>query len=1132
MTTLERDRSLEDIIATLSAVRMRRWTVRLLTGVLAVATILAGAMLVIAAAAGYWEGGAPAALRVVLLVGGLAAVFGATAWCVIRALFHRMNTAQTARFIEENLPEARNDLINSVLLANDRQQSSQVLVAQAIRESAARLKDIDVEASVSTRPLHRWALAFGVCAVLVLAFGVAQPTAFVGGLGAVLAPDSGGGLLSDLAGDGSIGEVEMVELLPGDVVMYPGEPLVVTATLRNEPIARIARRHAGDAASAEKALSGHAERMNAKVVIDGSPLPMASAGFVAEAARATFTRKITGRAEDTIRYAVEIGGNRWPRETGRRYTAHVLSSVGMDAEFRPPKYTGIEESVAADLSETDRSFELPLGTEVALTVRLSAAMRDRPAPAVLLCLDGQAPAPARPARDGRTYSVGFTVTGNTRYRIEVHDTEGNVRLSAPSSGEGYAVRAVPDRSPKVKFLLPNRDVSVAPGGTLATRVRFDDDYGLTEATLLAGREGEDPKPLHRYAVTGKPSQQHDYTIQLPDEYAQGDVVVYHAVAMDNRELPGIGGPRAGRSSSFKILVQDPEQLAKEKALRYERLRQLLLHILKLQEVERVNTEICRARHDTVEKIVDTARGIAARQEQIRAALHKVAYEFPFDADLVSIQQATALLAANEAPLAVEQAKVLAALPDLAGRERACAVLAGTQDRIIDVLQTLLAVMPTLTRKDKAPEAPGGDLPPETQAKLAELKKKLEEFIDAQKKVIEASKRLAKKPVDAFTAEDEKLLQELKAVQDKWEKFLNEAVTDFSKLAQQDFSNPALLKELMAVKSDVTMAKDALKKKATEIATAIEDNGIENAESLTTNLEKWLPDEPDRIKWAMEDPAGGQENIEQPELPTELEDLVGDLLEQEEDLFEEMDDITGKYNISGDKGIGWDAMDGPISNMNAQGVTGNQLPNTNEMSGRSGEGRQGKSSGEFVEDKAVGKGGRRTPTRLTPEPFQKGQVNDMSKDPPGGATGGGKFSGAGEEGLEGPVPPPLAKELQRMAPKQAALINRAERLQARFEVKDYANFKFLETITLMNRVKSDLESYRYRNVLRSRDEVVGSLRETHDLLTGDLEVTADETRSMPKYLREDIADAARGRMPERFREALEAYYRRLGRASGN
>ena len=127
-------------------------------------------------------------------------------------------------------------------------------------------------------------------------------------------------------------------------------------------------------------------------------------------------------------------------------------------------------------------------------------------------------------------------------------------------------------------------------------------------------------------------------------------------------------------------------------------------------------------------------------------------------------------------------------------------------------------------------------------------------------------------------------------------------------------------------------------------------------------------------------------------------------------------------------------------MSAKGVTGNTLPNNNEMDGRSGEGRSGKSMGEFVGQTAVGKGGRNTPTRLDPTPFQKGQINDTSKDPTGGATGGGKLSGEGGEGLEGPVPPAIKQTMQRLAQKQAEIRNTAERLNLKYQLSRYDNFK--------------------------------------------------------------------------------------------
>ena len=38
--------------------------------------------------------------------------------------------------------------------------------------------------------------------------------------------------------------------------------------------------------------------------------------------------------------------------------------------------------------------------------------------------------------------------------------------------------------------------------------------------------------------------------------------------------------------------------------------------------------------------------------------------------------------------------------------------------------------------------------------------------------------------------------------------------------------------------------------------------------------------------------------------------------------------------------------------------------------------------------------------------------------------------------------------------------------------------------------------------------------------------ADVTASMPKYIRDDIADAMNGTLPEEFREVLKQYYHRL------
>jgi hypothetical protein len=222
------------------------------------------------------------------------------------------------------------------------------------------------------------------------------------------------------------------------------------------------------------------------------------------------------------------------------------------------------------------------------------------------------------------------------------------------------------------------------------------------------------------------------------------------------------------------------------------------------------------------------------------------------------------------------------------------------------------------------------------------------------------------------------------------------------------------------------------------------------------------------------------------------------------------------------------MDGPIQNMSAQGVTGNTLPNNSEIGGRSGEGRTGKSSGEFVGDSAVGKGGRRTPSRLTPDPYEKGQVNDTSKDPAGGATGGGKLSGGGSEGLEGPPPPQVKAKLGALAGRQAELRNKAERIELGFKVMNYPTEQISRTIKIMKDVEDSLRSGRYRNIMRQRSVLLDGLKNTKAFLDGEVNVNVDRSTALPAYLQDEIIDAMGDTPPKGYEDLLKKYYENLSK----
>jgi len=478
--------------------------------------------------------------------------------------------------------------------------------------------------------------------------------------------------------------------------------------------------------------------------------------------------------------------------------------------------------------------------------------------------------------------------------------------------------------------------------------------------------------------------------------------------------------------------------------------------------------------------------------------------------------------------AVKQAEALAK-PEAAGPSKPAAALNVTQDRIIDVLQRLLnevrrETADAMTQTDRKPS---NELPPDVKSKLAKLDDKLKELVKQQKKVIEATQALAKVPVEDFTEKEKQLLKDLAATEDDWSRFLADLHSDLSKLPEQDFSNPSLLQEMVEVQTQLKMAEDALTKKSADIAVPLEQLGAEMAKELSTNIEKWLPDTPDRERWSQEEPlTDDMKAAPMAELPGELEDIIGDLMEQEEDLFDEMEDVSSSWADSIDKGAGWDAMDGPISNNSAKGVTGNRLPNTSEVAGRSGEGRSGKSSGEFVGDSAVGKGGRKTPTRLTPDAHVKGQVKDHSKDPSGGATGGGKESGAGGEGLQGPVPDRPERMMERLATRQAELRNKAESVDLQFQVHNYHHTDLRKMIDTMSGVENDLRAGRYHNALRRREVLLDGLGQVKTYVKGEFSVRQDKTVNLPTDIQKEILGTMQEASPAGWEGLNRQYFERL------
>ena len=1088
MTTLTNYQPYFEVVGRVEQVRARIRSLRVTEGLLAMITILGSVVLVETLAQGFLRFGS--AGRLTLLAAGLATL-AITFWkCIVVPLRYDPSDKEVARYLETRLPELGNNLINTILLAESADDWSEVLVERAIGEAAAGARQIDLMAAVSNRKAKRWAAASAVAVLLLGTFVAVGFGRFSSAAMQILFP------FTRVA---SVGAVQFVSITPGNAAWIKGEPMDIEV-----------------------------------VITDPKGKPYDGVIDINEAGGSRLLHKSLVRADDSLdrfsfrvsqvlqpfTYAVSIGGTESQTFTITLREAPLIEKI--DVVYNYPEYTGLAAQLVPNNGGEIRCL---VGTTVDMTIRLSA-----PVEGGNLVFGAGEPRKCLLAEGGKALTARFTVLANATYQI---------RLGGGQAPDGaavvYRIVALDDAAPVIQFTQPARDTAAAPGEAVKMSLKASDRYGLGEVRIVAQADGQtEPQVITGWKKFNDPKEAVlDHAFQVdPGRYKLGQTVTYWAEAYDKRVYQGGNtpkGPNLATTGKFKIVVEDKkaaaEQALKQLTALYDRIREILIK----QEQARSTTSTL-APMKTLAEVKAAGAGLEKAQRTIREGTLAITKEVTFDSDTLPLKETLEVLASNEMASAIAKAKAVGGLADasrLPTVGNLAKALATDQDAIIAVLRRILEIVPKLANaiKEDQKRLDPSDLPPDELAKLKALRDKLKEFVKEQKKVIEASKELAKKPVDDFQETDQRELERLKAIEDQWDKFLTEAIADFSKVPDVDASNPHLAKELIEIKTDVEMASDALSKKATDVVVPLEELGMEAAQETVENLERWLPDTPDREKWKQEEFAGDVQ-VPHAELPEQLEDLVGDLLEQEEDLFEEMEDVTSGAADSADKGAGWDAMDGPISNFSAKGVTGNRLPNSSEISGRSGEGRSGKASGEFVEETATGKGGRRTPTRLSPDAFSKGDIKDTSPESPGGATGGGKVSGGGNEGLEGPVPPEVQRRMGTLAGKQAQLRNKAEGVKAALQVKNYDSFALDEAIEGMRKVQRDILAGRYQNALRQKNVVVDNLKDTQMLLNGEVRIRKDSSAAIPNEVQKGVLDALEKPMPKGYEDYLKKYYERL------
>jgi hypothetical protein len=1030
------------------------------------------------------------------------------------------NIEATARRVEHEFPQLGSNLINLVQLSADRYNENRAFCQTAAEQAAAGIGRLRFDAAAAKE--SRWR-RFLCCMQtprdLIESLAVLGLLVVAAVLCHLLLPNwasAGSRFMTPWKFVPSVGSVGTIEVSPGDTEVMLGASLEISGRIANpqgRPYQATLFVTPQDGEETARPMSGDKKQQEYKLTLPSVVAP--------------------------LKYRLEIGDSQT-----RVYSVGVRQKPTIDeveVTFHYPVYLHRDDETFA---QKHADQEAPQGTLARLRIRPSVPIAKGYIQLEERRCIGEV------EQDGMLLVVGdLPLVRDATFTVHMFNDAGH----GDPDPRLNRIHVLLDTPPTVELLKPARDSSAVPGGSVPVMIRASDDHGVGRLWLemkVKDAEAADQPPAEGgsrslEALPGRvvkewtglgnsTSAVRHYGLELnAEEVKAGQTVLLRAVVCDRRLITDWGldlQPQQVTSGWHAVRIVDQDAKSAAAMQRLESLRGAIWKILEGQVRVRVSTagilkqEQLAQRDALAGEVRGQQIGVHAQSEALVKTIRQTDNE-----EQQAIKRVLNTLATGDMLRAVQLCEELGKLKAMEEYGRPVGELLATQDRVIAVLRKLLGVVRQAEGAELAEMAKrrGGDLPDDVQNALEKARQKLDEFLRQQKKVIEASENLAKTPVEDFTDEEEQKLAGLAATEDDWAKFMQELHADLSKLPEQDFANPSLLEELVEIQTEIKMAEDALLKKTADIAVPLEQLGYERAEEIKTNLEKWLPDTPDRERWSQEESLTDQDK-EAPmaELPGELEDLVGELMEEEEDLFDEMEDVSSSAADSLDKGAGWDAVDGPISNMSAKGVTGNRLPNTSEIGGRSGEGRSGKSSGEFVSEEAVGKGGRKTPSRLTPDPYMKGQ------DPTGGATGGGKESGQGGEGLEGPLPRGAGpRELQRLAGKQAALRNKAEGIDVQLKVVNFHHTDLGKLIELMAQIERDLKAGRYQNALRQRGVLLDGLGDVKQYLEGEFQVRRDTTSNLPAEIQKELLGSLQDPAPVGWEELVRRYFERLSASGG-
>jgi hypothetical protein len=417
--------------------------------------------------------------------------------------------------------------------------------------------------------------------------------------------------------------------------------------------------------------------------------------------------------------------------------------------------------------------------------------------------------------------------------------------------------------------------------------------------------------------------------------------------------------------------------------------------------------------------------------------------------------------------------------------------------------------------------------------LDEARARFEKLEDLHRKALE-NMEMVKDQLDKSDKEVDMMEEEYQELLKNTMEALLQVPTDLNIFMELNVAND-IVEDVFSVFEEIEQAagsEDMDKGDVQERALAKREEyleGMEEAKDRLDDLESWLADKPDSLKVTAE-PFDQEEmpeaGIALGALTTEAEELIGDLLDKQEDMDAEADD--GAINTSvPDMVASAEVKEGDVASFAAKGKSGNETPDHKEQDGRSNVGRQGMAVGETAAGSGtINEGDKDIEERRTQDPTQSGQVDLDGEDIKTKATGGGKLGTgkADELGMDGGVERMDSNEAGSMEGLDSLMADKADTLFAKASMQNVRADSLKDAAHHLRQASDAVAGGNIAQLKEHRKMAMAALKKAK----AQINAAATGSFSIDKKtsLLDDVVDGGPELAPAKYRALVSEYYKAL------